>query len=77
MKRHVKQKDIKTLVQLNAATDITNGGADVEEMVDNDRPLTTVMLSRGVNGLNGAMLQGKSGRLYAITCRNTTLLRYV
>ena len=77
MAKHVRQKDIKTLVQLNAATDITNGGADVEKMVNNDRPLTAVMLSHGVNGLNGAVLQGKSGRLYAITCRNTTLLRYV
>ena len=77
MAKHVKQKDIKVLVQLNAATDITNGGTNVEKMVDNDRPLTTVMLSHGVNGLNGAVLQGKSGRLYAITCRSTTLFRYV
>lgn len=73
----VKLVEIKRLVKLGAAVDITNDGEDVEQMIDNDRPLVTAMLSQGVYGLNGAVLQGKSGKLYAITCRNTTLFRYV
>ena len=65
------------MVQLDAAVDITDGGEDIERMVDNDRPLETMLLSHGINGLNGAVLRGRSGTLYAITCCSTMLYRYI
>lgn len=77
MSQEVKQREIKRLVQLNAAIDITNGGEDIERMVDNDRPLETVLLSHGINGINGTVLRGRSGTLYAITCHSTMLYRYI
>lgn len=69
--RKYTQKEIRTLVRLGYADDITKAGAITE-------PYTIVGTSRGVYGVNGAVLQGDTtGTLYAITARSSSLFRYV
>jgi hypothetical protein len=64
----MKLKEIKN----TQAIDITNTISELSET------LSVVAVSRGVYGMNGALLQGDTtGKLYKITARNTNLFRYV
>lgn len=68
----MKQKEIKNLVKLGAAIDIT--AAKLPAITE---PFEKIGVSRGVYGMNGGLIRGKcSGTLYAITARNSTLFYY-
>lgn len=63
------QRELKRLVRIGAAKDITNSSeraAITEDYIQ-------IGYSAGVYGCNGKLLQGKSGQLYAI-CQRTTAI---
>lgn len=65
----MKQKEIKNMVKYGQAEEVTS---ELTESVD------VLGVSYGVYGMNGALLKGRTtGKLYAITARNTMLFRYV
>ena len=62
--RKYTQRELKNLVRIGAAQDLTGYG--FQELKE--------FLHSGVYGLNGGLLQDtKTGQLYAITARNTAL----
>ena len=63
------QKFIKSLVKNGYAVDVTNSISrkDIPE------GYFKVGYSKGVNGINGLILKGISGNLYAITKGNTAI----
>lgn len=65
----VTQKDLKTLVEYGAAKDITQKG----ELPKGSR---RILLTHGTYGMNGGLWISKSGKLYAITARNSKLFEY-
>lgn len=68
----MKQKEIKNLVKLGAAVDITTA-----ELPAIQEPFEKIGVSRGIYGMNGGLIRGQSsGTLYAITARNSTLFYY-
>ena len=68
----IKQKEIKNLVKLGAAVDIT--GANLPAIQE---PFEKIGVSRGIYGINGGLLRGQSsGTIYAITARNSALFYY-
>ena len=69
---HVRQKELKNLVKLGTAVDITVD----DSPLNNEKSWERIACSHGVNGLNGGLIQGDSGKLYAITARSSTLMRY-
>ena len=73
MKKSYKQKELKNMVELGLAKDITNEDYDC---LDDDRPLEKIAVSRGTYGMNGGLIKGKSGQLYVITARNSLLFRF-
>ena len=69
----IKQKDIKNLVKLGAAVDITAE----EGSLTRYRRLYPVAVSRGKYGMNGGLLKdNQTGELYAITARSSALFYY-
>ena len=62
-------KEIKRLVELGLAEDITNG-RDRKEIKER---YTLVGIATGCYGVNAKLFQGESGQLYAITKRTTAL----
>lgn len=66
------QKEIKNYVTLGLATDITHTSLDeIYKMASN---LVTVGRSFGINGMNGGLFKDYiTGKLYAITTRNSNL----
>lgn len=62
-------KELKRLISTGAAKDVTNSSlrSDIPE------PYTQIGYSCNIYGCNGMLLQGDSGRLYAITARSTAL----
>ena len=69
----MKQKEIKNLVKLGVAVDITSE----ECSLDRYRRLDPVAVSRGKYGMNGGLLKDfQTGKLYAITARNSALFYY-
>ena len=67
----MKLKDIKQLIELGVAIDITNYST---EQIDKLRPnLTTKKVSFGKYGPNGAIFVGENYKVYAIRTRNTNL----
>lgn len=65
-------KEIKRFVTLGAAVDITNASRPAIQ-----EPFEKIGVSRGIYGINGGLLQGKSsGTIYAITARNSNLFYY-
>jgi hypothetical protein len=75
--RKYTQRAIKDYVRTGAALDITNYSFTQAQALHRAHSLTTVGVSSGVYGLNGALLQDESGTLYAITARNSTLAQLV
>jgi len=57
--------DITTKVDAAYARELKNKG------------ISAVGISRGVNGMNGALLRDNDGNQYVITARNTTLFYFV
>lgn len=69
----MKQKEIKNLVKLGVAIDITSE----EGNLDRYRQLDPIAVSRGKYGMNGGLLKDyEDGKLYAITARNAALFYY-
>lgn len=65
-------REIKRYVSLGAAIDITTA-----ELPAIQEPFEKIGVSRGIYGMNGGLLRGKSsGTIYAITARNTNLFYY-
>ncbi len=65
----MKQSEIKNLVRIGAAVDITAADAPIIP----DAYHEVVAVSRGINGLNGALIKGDGGTLYAICSRCANL----
>ena len=63
------QKELKRLVRLGAAKDVTNSSSQT----DIPEYYCMVGYSCGVYGCNGMLLQGKSGQLYAVTARTEAI----
>ena len=72
MSKKVTHKEIENLVKLGVAVNITNDPAPM----DSEKSYEKIAYSMGVNGSNGALFRGKSGRLYAIIKRNSVLAQY-
>ena len=76
MKR-ITQKEIKRLVALGVAEDITYLSFDTFNALRKAHSFTTLNVSTGVYGMNGALFKDESGKLYAITSRTSTLFQMV
>ena len=74
MKRYT-QKELKKLVTLGAAEDITRGDNETRKEIESvEGYYTQIGYSAGVYGCNGMLLQGhKTGKLYAITARTSAI----
>ena len=74
MKKYT-QKELKNLVALEVAEDITHGDNDTRrELEEKEGFYTQIGYSAGVYGCNGMLLKGhKTGTLYAITARTTAI----
>ena len=71
------QKEIKRFVALGVAEDITYLSFDACKALMEAHSFTTLNVSQGVYGMNGALLQDEAGKFYAITSRTTTLFQMV
>lgn len=68
------QKALRELVRLGAAESITNYNFSQMNEFLHSHDLDKIGYSSGVYGINGGLLQDtKTGKLYAITARNTAL----
>lgn len=63
------QKELKRLVKVGAAKDITDSSSRAAIPED----YRQVGYSSGVYGCNGMLLRGKSGQLYAVCARTTAI----
>lgn len=71
--KKLTQKEIKNLVELGAAVDITSEEGTLEKY----RRLDPIAVSRGKYGMNGGLLKdSQTGKLYAITARSSALFYY-
>lgn len=71
------QKALKRHVAAGIAHDITQYTFEEAAALHRVHTLETIAVSVGVYGLNGALLKDESGKLYAITARNSTLSQLV
>lgn len=70
------QKELRRLVRLGAAIEITNTH-DHDATQPKPGRLRKIAYSSGVYGINGALFQDETtGQLYAITSRSTALFYY-
>lgn len=74
----VKQKDIKKMIAYNEAVDIDSlDSKKIPKCLKNRNDYDVFMKSYGVYGMNGMVLKcRKSGKLYAIASRSTSLWEY-
>lgn len=75
--KKVTLKQLKTYVATGAAADLTKKEFDeIDALRDTERGFDCIAYSVGINGCNGVLLKGsKSGKLYAVTARNTALFQ--
>lgn len=73
----ITQKEIKRFVSLGMAEDITYLSFDACNDLMNAHTFTTLNISTGAYGMNGALLRDENGKLYAITSRTSTLFQMV
>ncbi len=71
------QKTIRNMVAMGVAADITHMSFDDCKDFMSRHKLTTLNVSTGAYGMNGALFQDESGKLYAITSRTSTLFQMV
>jgi hypothetical protein len=72
----ITQKELKNLVKIGAAKDITAAYFCQVEEIRHAAMAEVVAISRGMYGANGALLKSrKNGDLYAITARSSTLFQ--
>ena len=77
MTKRMTQKEIKRFVTLGVAEDITYLSFDDCNALRKAHNFTTLNVSTGVYGMNGALFKDESGKLYAITSRTSTLFQIV
>nr|DAL36912.1 MAG TPA_asm: hypothetical protein [Caudoviricetes sp.] len=72
MKKYTTRQ-LKELVKIGAAIDVTDAISTtaIPEWYDK------IGYSRGINGINGLLMRGKSGKLYAITSRSTAISIFI
>lgn len=72
MKKYTTRQ-LKELVKIGAAIDVTDAISTtaIPEWYDK------IGYSRGINGINGPLMRGKSGKLYAITSRSTAISIFI
>lgn len=72
MKKYTTRQ-LKELVKIGAAIDVTDAISTtaIPEWYDK------IGYSRGTNGINGLLMRGKSGKLYAITSRSTAISIFI
>lgn len=72
MKKYTTRQ-LKELVKIGAAIDVTDAISTtaIPEWYDK------IDYSRGINGINGLLMRGKSGKLYAITSRSTAISIFI
>ena len=75
--RSITQRELKRMAADGEAIDITTkvDAAYAREL--RKKGISAVGISRGVNGMNGALLRDNDGNQYVITARNTTLFYFV
>ena len=72
----LKQKELKDMARYGEAEDITTiSDAEAKEL--KNKGIETVGVSRGVYGMNGALLRDKDGNKYVITARSSNLFYFV
>ncbi len=71
------QKEIKRFVALGVAEDITYLSFNDCNDLMNAHTFTTLNISTGTYGINGALFKDENGKLYAITSRTSTLFQMV
>ena len=77
MTKRMTQKEIKRFVTLGVAKDITYLSFDDCNALRKAHSFTTLNISTGVYGMNGALFKDENGKLYAITSRTSTLFQMV
>jgi len=75
--RSITQRELKRMAADGEAIDITTEGNSAYAQELNDKGISVVAISRGVYGMNGALLRDNEGNQYVITARNTTLFYFV
>lgn len=73
----VNKKYLKDLVINRIAEDITYLSFEKAEELRKKEELQEMGISCGKYGMNGALFKGKSGKLYAICSRSSTLFQLV
>lgn len=76
MKKTTK-KEIREYIRLGLAQDITLYDFDQAEQLRKAHTLDVIVVSRGVYGMTGVLLQDENGECYAITARNSVLFQLV
>jgi len=72
----LKQKELKDMARYGQAEDITTiSDAEAKEL--KKKGIETVGISRGVYGMNGALLRDNEGNKYVITARSSNLFYFV
>ena len=72
----LKQKELKDMARYGEAEDITTiSDAEAKEL--KNKGIETVGISRGVYGMNGALLRDNDGNKYVITARSSNLFYFV
>ena len=72
----LKQKELKDMARFGQAEDITTiSDAEAKEL--KKKGIETVGISRGVYGMNGALLRDSEGKKYVITARSSNLFYFV
>lgn len=73
------QKELRRLIKYGHCEDITcYGFASVNNLREKEKGLSVIMVSHGVNGMNGALLQGnETKQFYGICGRSGSLFQLV
>lgn len=67
------QKQLKDMIAEGVAIDITRYSNSELAKLRKEEQLEPIGSSHGIYGANGRLYRGKSGKLYAVTARNTAL----
>ena len=76
-RRSVTQRELKRMAADGDAIDITAEGDSAYARELQKKDLHVAGISRGIHGMNGALLRDNDGNQYVITARNTTLFYFV
>lgn len=77
MRMKVTQREIKEWVRCGLAIDITHYDFNKCREIQEGRYFNVLCISRGVYGVNGAILEDDEHTRYAITARTTALFMFI